>query len=127
MDKKKLRLPLVGLVFLILFLNGAALKLHWYSAISWFDMPMHFLGGFWVALFFIFLLSKEDFSWKFTFKVLGGVFLIGALWEIFEVSVNLITVRENFDLPDTFSDLFFDLLGGGGALFMLKKCFWYNK
>ena len=139
MDKKSLRIPIAILIFFIFFVNWAAMKFYWYSALPWFDMPMHFLGGFWVALLFAFILlhhwrlpkstesresppaPKEPFSIYFALQVIGGVLLVGILWEFFEVSVNNITVKEYFDIADTVSDLIFDLAGSLLALLFLYK------
>ena len=101
------------------------MELKWYYSIFWLDMLMHFLGGFWVALFIAFLLSykKEtspDFSLKFFIKIIGGVLLVGILWELFEVSINSISVKETFDVADTLSDLFFDIVGSIIALFYIR-------
>ena len=72
--------------------------LHWYSLLLWLDIPMHFLGGFWLSLVFIWLftlkereisetlLDKRNF--KFIAQVLFGVLIVGIMWEIFEILVN---------------------------------------
>ncbi|HEU0085726.1 MAG TPA: hypothetical protein VFQ59_02085 [Candidatus Paceibacterota bacterium] len=121
MERKKLGIPLVILVFFILFINYVAMKFHWYSALPWFDMPMHFLGGFWVALLVAFILPSRHFSIHFVLKILAGVLLIGILWEIFEVTLNTITVKDTFDMVDTLSDLFFDIVGGLAATLVLYR------
>ena len=43
---------------LILSLHILATINHWYWTYSWFDIPMHFLGGFWVAMLFFWFYQK---------------------------------------------------------------------
>lgn len=89
---------------------------------------MHFLGGFWVALVVIFLdknlqagLNSKIFTIA-SVKVLFFVLIIGIGWEIFEVLVNDVIAKNPFDLLDTGSDIFFDLVGGTlGIFYFLKR------
>lgn len=121
MNKKKLGFFVVFLVFFILLINWLAMEFHWYYFLPWFDIPMHFLGGFWVAILFIFLLPLRKYSFKYVFLILSCVLFVGVLWELFEITLNSITLRDSFDRIDTISDLLFDLLGGFIALFIFHK------
>ncbi len=120
MDKKKLFQRLLYLIFFILVANFLANKFYWYSSIWYLDMIMHFLGGFWVALAFIYFFSPKisSFSILPLLKVIFFVFLIGLGWELFEFLVYRMVPQYVFDISDTSSDLFFDLTGGFFA-------FWY--
>ena len=84
-----------------------------YWRIWWLDIPMHFLGGFWVGLAAIYLLSKYEISkYKCFFAVMFIVFIIGLSWEVFEFTLDtLITFKKQNSL-DSSSDMFFDLAGG---------------
>jgi len=85
----------IGLLIFIIFVHIIATVNYWYWTIWWFDIPMHFLGGFWVAIVFIWLNSKFDIL-KFnpingivrtitTFiTVLSFAAFIGVLWEFAE-------------------------------------------
>lgn len=42
----------------ILALHAVAFSNYWYWTIWWFDMPMHFFGGVWLAMAFLLLNSK---------------------------------------------------------------------
>lgn len=136
-NRKKLFIRIVLLIFFIFIINSLALWLHWYSAILWLDMPMHFLGGFWLSLFFIWLFSfkelnieKEIFNKKnfeFILKILLWVLIFGILWEIFEILVNESITKNPFDTLDTFSDLLLDLLGGFFAIFYFIKRIMYKE
>ena len=115
MPRKKLPITVLALVFFILIVNYAAMKFHWYYSVPWFDMLMHFLGGLWLGLAFIWLYPAGTSY----LKIIAGVLLVGVFWEIFELVIHQYFLRESFDLPDTLSDLFFDMLGGGVAVFYL--------
>ena len=119
------------MMFFIFTADIMAQKFYWYYSIWWFDMPMHFLGGFWVGLFFfwffstkylpIFQLSLEKIDFKLTWKILLFVLFLGISWEIFEIYVNNYIGKTPFNLLDTISDIFFDLAGGSFALFYVFR------
>ncbi|MEK7588709.1 MAG: hypothetical protein AAB438_02730 [Patescibacteria group bacterium] len=116
MDKKKLFIRLTLLVIFIFILNFIASKLYWYSSLWWFDMPMHFLGGFWLGLAFLWLIPIDEPSLSKVFKIIIGVLIIGIFWELFEIGVNDILAKSPFDMVDTVSDLFFDISGGFASM-----------
>ncbi len=119
---------IIGLLVFILFLHILALINYWYWVYLWFDMPMHFLGGFWVAMAasalifnLQFPISKESINQKFsrlTVVILSFVALIGVFWEFFEFFYDVLISSRGYSeflqlgAADTLSDLFFDLLGG---------------
>ena len=128
MDKKKLAGRLVCLILFIFLVNFFANKFYWYSAVWWFDMLMHFLGGFWVGLLFIYLFSPKDNSVNSIFKILFFVLTIGIGWEMFEILVNGAIMRNSFNFLDTISDVFFDLAGGSfSILYFLKRIMLQSK
>lgn len=118
MNSRQHQIPviLVALLFAIAIVNGLAEVNHWYWTRRWFDMPMHFAGGVWLAGFGVW--------WQYTrhglpvqgFKALLGVCLvfaisIGLFWEAYEAVVSFLTVGHMNAMPDTLSDLLFDILG----------------
>lgn len=121
MDRKRLFKILARLIVLIFILNYLGSKFHLYVSIWYFDMPMHFLGGLFIGLALIWLLSYKDLSLglslKLIFKILFYVLLFGVSWEIFEILVNNTFAKDLFNTLDTFSDIFFDLAGGTFAIF----------
>ena len=122
MDRKKLSIRVGSLVIFIFIVNYLAMKFYWYSSVWWFDMPMHFLGGLWLGLAFVWFFFNKEFNWKLILKIILGVLLIGILWEIFEVILNNYTTQLPFNTLDTLSDIFFDLAGGTFAvLYFLKR------
>ena len=119
---RKFLVRLICLIFLIFILNYLAMKFYWYSSMWYFDMPMHFLGGIWLALALSWFFKIKEISLSLVIKIIFGVLIIGVLWEIFEIIVNNYTTQNPFNLLDTLSDIFFDLSGGCFAiLYFLKK------
>lgn len=123
MNKRKLFYRGLYLIFFILIVNFLANKFYWYSSIWFFDMPMHFLGGAWVALayFYIFPFKEKNITTSCILRVLCAVFLVGLGWEFFEFFVDNGIAHNIFNLLDTSSDLFFDLSGGILALLYFSK------
>ena len=123
MQRSRLLKHLVLLMFFIFFTNEIALKLHWYYSLAWFDMAMHFLGGFWIGLFFLYIFNyffhPKPVFWKQFIGVLLFVFLFGVFYEIFEFFLDIIA-REAWSLTDTSSDVFFDLFGGVSAVYYCR-------
>jgi CDP-diglyceride synthetase len=120
-NKRKLLIRLTSLVFFIFVINTLANKFYWYSSIWYFDMPMHFLGGFWLALVLIYLFPLSDSSFKSIYKIILGVLFIGVLWELFELFFKNYVAQNPFNGLDALSDIFFDLAGGFTGVFYFFK------
>ncbi len=121
MDKKKFLIRLIFLIFFIFLLNYLAMKFYWYSSIWYFDMPMHFLGGFWLGLASLYFFPSKNFSFKAVLKVFLIVLFVGLSWEIFEIIIDRVITGDLFNTLDTLSDICFDLSGGLFAFFILQK------
>ncbi|MBP6060584.1 MAG: hypothetical protein KA515_01090 [Candidatus Pacebacteria bacterium] len=125
MDAKKLFRELSYLVVGIFVLNFLANKFYWYYAIWYFDVLMHFSGGFWLGLVFGWFMLKIGKVFVLNFDLIWRVALwvlfIGILWELFEFYFINHVAQNPFDLIDTLSDLFFDLFGGTCATIYLWK------
>ncbi|MBP6857967.1 MAG: hypothetical protein KBC11_02115 [Candidatus Pacebacteria bacterium] len=98
----------------------------------WFDIPMHILGGLFLALIFGATFFKKiiNFSKKEQLVViLLFVLIVGIGWEVFEYGVQfLIKGKELANLPDSIKDLLMDLLGGViGFYFVLLSIRRYNR
>ncbi len=118
MNKEKLLKRMTFMVFFIFIVNFLAMKFYWYSSLWWFDMPMHFLGGFFLGMLGIYILSLKDFNFSEFLKIFLFVLVIGIGWEVFEVLVNQIS-HNPFYILDTISDIFFDVSGGLSAILYL--------
>ena len=121
LNRKKILFRILILVLIIFFLNSFALKLHWYFSVWWSDMSMHLLAGFWVGLVFFWLIPPKNFSFLNIGKIILGVFLVGIIWEIFEILVDKIIAQNPFNFLDTLSDLCFDLAGALLSVFYFLK------
>ena len=122
MDFKRLLIRLVSLIFFIFLLNYLAMKFYWYSSIWYLDMPMHFLGGVWLGLIFIWFFKLNEIRIKVILKIILCVLLVGILWEFFENIVNSYTTQNIFNVLDTISDILFDLSGGLFSIFLDILC-----
>ena len=98
-----------AVILVIGVVHVAALRWSLYWHFIWLDLPMHFLGGAWVALISVWFLGLRHYRVRF-FPILFAVLLVGIGWEIFEHLAG-VPVEDNFVL-DTSLDLFMDLFGG---------------
>ncbi len=114
-------LPIIvlGLILTLLAVNGVALYFHLYFYLWWLDIPMHMLGGAWVALFTLLLYERSTFfregrhqPFFLAILVVASTLTIGLGWELFELSAQTWIERATHaDLVDTLSDLVNDLVG----------------
>lgn len=105
-----------GLVIFIFLLNLLAHFLYWYSAIWWFDMLMHTLGGVFLGLWALWYEAKilhTKTLRELFLMVMVPVLLLGVAWEGYEYLVQFFIKNVMIaNLPDSVSDLACDLLGG---------------
>ncbi len=108
------------LLIWVLHLLGIYLYLYW--LFNWYDIVLHFLGGVWVSLIIIWILSiLEVQDKKMFFYVLLSIIIIGFSWEIFEYLTG-ITGPTFIELIDTIKDLLNDTLGALiGFVYYTKK------
>jgi hypothetical protein len=123
------------LVFLVfLFVSIAAIdtyagKHFLYWSIRWLDMPMHFLGGFWLGLgalwtyFYSGLfkaIPQEHRTARYAWLLaITSALVLGFIWEVYEYGLDILHERTDlYDMIDTLSDLLLDIIGGTVATFM---------
>lgn len=99
-------------------LHLGALRYYWYWSFWWFDILVHFAGGFLLTFLFLFLyqsISKNipGIYHSFVFVILF-VLTVGLSWELFEVIIESASIAEPDYLLDTIADIFVDI---AGALF----------
>ncbi len=121
MDRRKLFKRLTLLILLIFIANLFANTFYLYSSIWYFDIIMHFSGGFFLGLLALYLFKPEVLNTSSVFKVLLLVFFIGVSWEVYEIVVDALLSKNVFDFFDSSSDVFFDLAGGASAIFYFSK------
>lgn len=108
---------LVLLIIAIAIVNGLAQIYSWYWGMRWFDMPMHFAGGVWLAGVAVWWRYYRNVRVRASFlQILTTATIatigIGLLWEVFEACVSLLTTGYINEIPDTLGDLLFDIIGG---------------
>lgn len=125
--QKYIQKNLIRSILVVFALNTLALFFHWYRLIWWFDMPMHFMGGFFLVWLVLYIYNKffstdNDFilSKSLIKKALIWALIIGLGWEWFEWGADLYTGAGVMHMLDSYSDLFFDMAGAYTAIFMLK-------
>jgi len=119
------------LVLLINFIAGMYYNFYEYW---WFDVFLHFLGGFFVAMLMVHYLAdiKTKSKLKNYLIITGAVILIGVLWEFAEYLANQTLVEPIYnsfgikayfigDLDDTLNDLLMDILGAISWLLLFRK------
>lgn len=130
MLRQKLFIEQFILTVIISVLYYLALKFYFYWIWEWFDMFMHFLGGLWVVLFFVWLLFFSGFrkinineikKRKFFFISIFAVLITGLLWEIFEIYISFVSIEEYGYALDTILDLMMDLIGGITAFVYINQ------
>jgi hypothetical protein len=134
--EKALKKTVAGLLVFLAAVHVLSISNSLYWLFPWVDIPLHFLGGLWAAVFFAWLSLKfnlrffegRKFLWNFVLA-LSFVALIGVLWEFFEFSYDFFSNSMDVSkiaqpgLADTMGDLFFDLLGGAAFVLIFRKFF----
>lgn len=97
------------------------------SSVWWYDVLLHFLGGFVVAgsAYLFFGLERKTLSQFSVLFILASVFVAGVLWEIAQMMDNIpafvgSVVGSTGGLADTFKDMVMDMLGGTAFLFAIR-------
>ena len=133
MQSRRLTLALVYFIFFIWGINTIADQTHLYYLLWWFDIPMHIMGGLWVALMSLVIyyhtsyFKRKDRSVSFVISfALASTMIIGLFWEVFEFSVEHFVKLNDNGLLDTLKDLVDDLIGASlaTAIFIKRG---YNK
>ena len=116
-------LGIAAIGILIAVLQYFATQYFWYWEYWWFDIIMHFLGGFFIALFVYWLLRNE---WKNLITrvyefwlVLVLVLIVGVAWEVFEFMFDAYNAR-NYTL-DTTLDMLMDGVGALAAYLIYRR------
>ena len=124
---------LVTLIFTIFFLQVAATYWHLFFYIWWLDIPMHILGGLWIALFALasyygsLAIKEKEYSQLFvTIFAVAMTLSIGLFWEIYEFGVDHAVGDTEVGLADALMDLTNDLVGALLAAWLFVR-FGYNK
>lgn len=120
----------VGLFILLFGFDLLAIKYTLYWQYRWIDIPVHFLGGFFLGGLFFYLIFSNPKTKKMVKlprtprNVFGvsvfGVFLAAALWEVVEFVFGRTSISPAY-IPDTTLDLVAGTLGGYLFFLLYKK------
>jgi len=99
------------LMILIAAVQVTALTYDLYWRYVWSDLPVHFLGGVWVAFAILWLFSITGLNRKGVISVLFGVLCVGVGWELLELWGGVSFFEPNYPF-DSSLDLLMDVLGG---------------
>ena len=108
---------LLAIILCIFAVQLAAVYRHLYFFFWWLDIPMHILGGLWIALagltvYFSSSHFERDFPPIFVFAFGVAITLvIGLGWEIYEFAIDHAVGDLDISLADTLKDLSDDLAG----------------
>ena len=113
-------------VLLLGIVHFVAVALYLYWTIWWFDNLSHFLAGFSLGFFSLFIfyesgLFRDKLSFlKVSFISFIFVMMLGGVWEIFEYANGLTQSTEKYSL-DVVHDLLSDSLGAILALLIARR------
>lgn len=118
-------MTLFAVALVIAILHHSAFIYYWYWLYWWFDIVVHFLGGFFIGLSTMWLCRyvvqgtfvTQSREWMLTF---GVVAVVAGLWEIFELYGGIANAIEPGFFIDTTLDLCVGLFGGGIAWLLTK-------
>lgn len=96
---------------------------NYYWSTNWYDFPMHFLGGLWLALFFLWLGSwvSLPIAPSNVFRVFVFVLIVGIFWELYELYFHITDVSDHIYVWDTSHDLIMDITGGLIGWYLFHK------
>ncbi|MBI5400638.1 MAG: hypothetical protein HZB12_00770 [Candidatus Yonathbacteria bacterium] len=117
MPTRRIPVLLVVLLVAIAVVNWLAESYYWYWRMRWFDMPMHFAGGVWLAGVAMWWRYYHHEKLPVSFlqiltTCLVAALGVGLLWEVFEAELSFVTAGHINAVPDTLKDLLFDTIGG---------------
>ncbi len=105
-------ISIIALVAVYFIAYAVASTKYPYKKVYWLFEAAHFSAGFFFGMFFSNFLSSSR-------EIVGAVFAVGALWELWEfIAWNIPSLRKKvfkmgtITLPDTILDLILDTLGG---------------
>jgi hypothetical protein len=119
---------LLAVALAVMILDRTAQTHYFYWMYWWYDIMMHFLGGFLVAgiaLWVFVRFSKgdaRDARRAFYVAIATGI-VVGILWEYFEFIFKLPQPGVTNIVADTTLDLVMDIIGASAVWIVLRKMF----
>lgn len=84
----------------------------------WLDTPVHFVGGLWLALAFVWLSSVFGRQIRTILPLIFIVLVVGVGWEVYEYIFEI--SYSSYYIFDTSKDLLMDVFGAIAAFLILK-------
>lgn len=117
MKKHDLFLRALFLLILVAILNYIAEVFYFHWTLWWYDLGLHFLGGFCAGTAFMYFAYKlQILSFEKIKAIVFAfifVFLVGFAWEVFEIWIGHTSFSDGISyVRDTVSDLIIDCCGG---------------
>ena len=123
LKKKLLRISIITVILLAIF-QYLAMKFNLYWTSGWIDIPMHIIGGFWIAitaLWMSLLVNHIDaingYRKKSFIVMILAVIAVAILWELFELIFKITSISQPNYFLDTLSDISNGIVGGLFAFF----------
>jgi hypothetical protein len=118
-DRKQILYLSFILILIINFLHLWAIGNYFYWVYWWFDILMHFLGGLWVGITFLWtytIFFRDDLLNRKKIFLMSFIMILLTIisWEIFELFIQNDLSDPNF-LSDTSSDMLLGMIGGSVA------------
>ncbi len=121
-ERQPFPILIVALILVIFVLQVVANYFYLFWTFPWFDNPMHFLGGVWVAAVSLWLyyasgrFGKKEYNTKNALLLaFFSTLIIGAGFEVYEYLINVVIsdylVFNQDYIADTSLDLVMDVLG----------------
>ena len=110
-----------ALMILVAAMHRLALANHYYWAIWWYDIIMHFLGGFLTILILLWIDRWRGTALTGTFtQIFLWIMVVGLAWEIYELFFGLTFIDARGYRFDTVLDLIMNTIGASIAYFLFR-------
>ena len=115
-----LALSTLFLLFQYLISEYVFERLNLYYELPWLDIPMHLVGGFGVAWFSISLYKvlRKSYTLK---NILVATLSVAVTWEVFEFTLDVLSVRVWTGWLDTTTDVLNGIIGALVAYKVFSK------
>ena len=117
------------IAFCIIIVNYYAEIYQVYWLFSWFDIPMHIMGGFMVGSFaqtgLDYLRSSNLINKNRTILIASAVIFVGVVWEMVEWRAGITDGLGPISRLDTIKDVIDDIIGGALSIWFWR--FMFNK
>lgn len=115
---------IVSVIIVVALLHFIALQFYLYWTVWWFDVLLHFLGGFWISLvavwfvYFSNLYKRADYSslWDILYVGVIVTLFVAVGWEVFEWYAGIIVDSQDY-WTDTIGDVIMGVIGAVAASF----------